>query len=77
MAVVGLLEHLCSLMDTQPSEVTPLFFEFRIEFFPEEMTFFRTDGRNLVEVTHFFCGRFGRKWNKWKITDIKNKINVL
>ena len=35
MAVVGLLEHLCSLMDTQPSEVTPLFFEFRIEFLPD------------------------------------------
>ena len=30
MAVVGLLEHLCSLVDTQPSEVTPLFFEFTL-----------------------------------------------
>ena len=37
MAVVGLLEHFCSLMDTQPSEVTPLFFEFRVEFLPGEL----------------------------------------
>ena len=35
MAVVGLLEHLCCLMDTQLSEVTPLFFEFKIEFLPD------------------------------------------
>ena len=26
--------------------------------------------------THFFRGRFRRKWNKWNITDIKNKITV-
>ena len=68
MAVVGLLEHLCSLMDTQPSEVIPLFFEFRIEFLP--------DGWKKMENS-FLPRKIWKKWTKWNVTDIKNKINVL
>ena len=54
----------------------------RVEFLPEEMTFFRTGGRKWKKLISSAedleeSGRFGRKWNKWNITNIKNKIHVL
>ena len=67
MAVAGLLEHLCSLMDTQPSESY-------LCSLNSGLSFFRTGGRKWK--THLFRGRFGRKWTKWNVTDIKNKRNV-
>ena len=50
----------------------------RVEFLPEEMTFFRTGGRRWKKLISSISsaedleesGRFGRKWNKWNITNI-------
>ena len=50
----------------------------RVEFLPEEMTFFRTGGRKWKKLISSISsaedleesGRFGRKWNKWNITNI-------
>ena len=50
----------------------------RVEFLPEEMTFFRTGGRKWKKLISSISsaedleesGRFGKKWNKWNITNI-------
>ena len=50
----------------------------RVEFLPEEMTFFRTGGRKWKKLISSISsaedleesGRFGRKWNEWNITNI-------
>ena len=50
----------------------------RVEFLPEEMTFFRTGGRKWKKLISSISSaedleeseRFGRKWNKWNITNI-------
>ena len=54
----------------------------RVEFLPEEMTFFRTCGRKWKKLISSISSaedleESGRKWNKWNVTNIKNKINVL
>ena len=70
-------EHQSATQEKGTSHKKVIIF-FRVEFLPEEMTFFRTGGRKWKKLISSISsaedleesGRFGRKWNKWNITNI-------